>query len=104
VDGEKRKKAYLNFKNEERVNELMKGGSLIHRGQEMKISRHTPKNCPLPGYITSTVLLKIYGTEQENGFGKELTEYDLKKYFQYFGEIIACDWQSSYEVILEFRE
>ncbi len=70
----------------------------------MKISRYIPKSCHLSGYMTSYIILTIYGTEQENGFKRELTEYDLKQYFRDFGEIIACDWQSSYEVMLEFQK
>jgi hypothetical protein len=104
VNGERRQAVYLNFRKIESVDQFMKGGSLIYRGQELKISRNTPKGCHLSGYISSTVLLTIYETEQQNGLKKELTEYDLKKYFEEFGVIIACDWRSSYEVILQFRE
>jgi hypothetical protein len=105
VNGERRQAVYLNFRTIASVDQFMKGGSLIYQGQELKISRYTPKGCHLSGYITSTVLLTIYETEQQNGLKKELTEYDLKKYFQdRFGKIIACEWRSSNEVILQFRE
>lgn len=94
----------MNFKRVESVDEFMKGGSLIHQGREMRVSRFIPKSCPLSGYITSSIILIIYETEQENGFRKELEEYDLNKYFQRFGQIIACDWQSSNEVNLQFQQ
>ncbi len=104
VNGERRQAVYLNFRKIDSVDEFMKGGSLKYQGQEWKISRSTPKGCHLSGYISSTVLLTIYETEQQNGLKKELTEYDFKKYFEEFGEIIACDWRSDYEVILQFQE
>jgi hypothetical protein len=103
VNGDKRQKAYLNFKNKERVDQLMKIGSLIHHGQEMKISRYIPKNCSMSGHLTSTVSLTVDETEEENGFKKELTEFDLQKYFQKFGQIIACERSSNYEFILQFQ-
>ncbi len=69
----------------------------------MKISRYIPKNCPMSGHLTWTVSLKIDETEQENWFKKELTEFDIQKYFQKFGQIIACEQYSSYEFILQFQ-
>ena len=105
TDGVKRKKAYLNYNNEERVNELLKNRPLKLSRQELRISRYIPKDCHMSGHITSTLSLMIHQTGKDNGSEKQITEYDLQKYFEKFGQIIACEWQNNEKkAILQFQE
>lgn len=103
VNGEERKKAFLNFTKEEQVNEMIKGGSLFFQGHEMRISRYLPKSYPLSGHITTNLRLIIDDTQHQSEVRDKISEFDLKRYFQQFGEIVDCDWQSRKEVILQFR-
>jgi hypothetical protein len=82
----------------------MKIGSIKHHGEELKISRYIPKSYPNFRYITHSLLVTIYKTEQNNEYTGELTEFDLKEYFERFGEIIGCNWKSKNEIILQFRK
>ena len=102
--GEERKKAYLNFTKEEQVNEMIKDGSLFLQGHEMRISRYLPKSYPLSGYITTNLRLIIGDTQRQSEVREKVSEFDLKKYFEQFGEIVDCDWQNRNEVILQFRK
>lgn len=95
-NGQNRKQAFLNFRKANDVNEVMKDPLLISQEQEMPISRFLPKSCPFGGYMTTNLLLTIHG--------REVTEFDLKKYFKNFDPIIACSWQNDYQVILQFGQ
>lgn len=104
INGQQQQKAYMNFGKEETVNELMKNRPIICNGQKLTVSRYNPKNCYLSGRITFALSVTINETKQDNGFKKELTEYDLNKYFEKFGKIVHCTWESNEEVILQFEE
>jgi len=82
----------------------MRSPSIRLNEQELRISRYIPKNLPLTGHITSMLLIMICKTERGNGLEKKVTEYDLKKYFEKFGKIDYCEWESDEEVILKFHE
>lgn len=96
-NGEKRQRAFLNFQKQEDVKKVMKDLLLYNQEEEMRISRYIPKSCPLSGHMTPNILLTIHG--------RGITEFDMKKYFEKdFGPIIAGDWQSDKEVILQFQQ
>ncbi|CAF1455218.1 unnamed protein product [Rotaria sp. Silwood1] len=103
LNGQKRKKVFLNFKEEKRVNELMKNPIIKYNNQEHQISRHNPKEIPLSGQMTCYLLIKISKIEDENGFRKKLTEYDLNEYFRKFGKIISYQKENDNEIILQFE-
>ena len=105
VDGRNLKQAFLNFNNEESVNELIQGGSIIREGHEMRLSRYLPKSYPLANYFTTNILLTIDDvTKQMNKSQRKIPEFDLRKHFDPLGRIINCYWQSDNEVILQFEK
>ncbi|CAF1163774.1 unnamed protein product [Rotaria sordida] len=103
LNGQKQKKVFLNFKEEKRINELMKNPIIKYNNQEYQISRHNPKEISLSGQMTCYLLIKISKIEDENGFRKILTEYDLNEYFRKFGKIISYQKENDNEIILQFE-
>ena len=95
-NGEERRQAFLNFQKKDDVERVMNDPLLFHQGQEIRISRYLPKGCPLAGYLTNNILLTIHG--------REIPEFDLKKYFEKFGQIVDAQWQNDDQMILQFAE
>ncbi|CAM2708528.1 unnamed protein product [Rotaria socialis] len=103
VNGRTLRKIFLNFKQEAKLNELMKSRPIKYGNEELIISRHNPKNIPLSGIITCALLLKISKTLDDYGLEKKLAESDINKYFGKFDKVIYCQWLNEYEAILQFN-
>ena len=59
IDSQNLKQTFLNFNNEESVNELIQCGSIISEGHEMRILRYLPESYSLANYFTTNILLTI---------------------------------------------
>ncbi|CAF3972183.1 unnamed protein product, partial [Rotaria magnacalcarata] len=103
VNGRTLRKIFLNFKQETKLNELMKSGPIKYGNEELIISRHNPKNIPFSGIMTCALLLQISKTSDAYGLEKKLVESDINKYFGKFGKVIYCQWLNEYEAILQFN-
>lgn len=90
---------YVNFNSKEGVDTLMNNRPFVLHRQTLVLSRSNPKGTLFVGEPITTISIKIYGNER-----KELSEHQLKRYFQPFGIIKACQRLNDQRILMEFAE
>lgn len=98
---EVRRSVYVTFSNSNGVDQLMKNRSdLKLHGELLKVTRTIPKTYSLFDECVSGLKITIDQTNHE------LSESDLRKYFQRFGPIHKCEWinENQTEALFTFYE